>query len=107
MPASELKFIHKDGDQTVDMTEQVMNAIESAMPGLSTKLLASTHVLPTGGGGARAMCESMGVPFLGSIPMDPRLALAADKGASIHEMEGEAQQAIQTIIDALLAKLKA
>ena len=54
------------------------------------------------------MCESMGVPFLGSIPMDPRLATAADKGLSIHETEGspgEAQAAIQRLISTLLDKL--
>jgi ATP-binding protein involved in chromosome partitioning len=37
-----------------------------------------TQILPPGGG--RLLAESMGVPFLGSIPMDPQIAEACDSG---------------------------
>ncbi len=33
-------------------------------------------------GGARKMCEEMGVPFLGSIPLDPKIARSCDEGKS-------------------------
>ena len=54
------------------------------------------------------MSEAMEVPFLGSIPLDPQLAFASDKGASIHEGDGkpgEAQAAIQRLISALLDQI--
>jgi nitrogenase subunit NifH len=37
-----------------------------------------THILPRGS--AQAMCQEMDVRFLGSLPMDPTLAQAADDG---------------------------
>jgi Mrp family chromosome partitioning ATPase len=37
-----------------------------------------TQILPAGGG--RAIAMDMHVPFLGAIPMDPKIALAADSG---------------------------
>jgi Mrp family chromosome partitioning ATPase len=37
-----------------------------------------TQVLRTGGG--RRIAEDMGVPFLGSIPLDPKIAEACDEG---------------------------
>jgi len=88
-----------------DLTQRVWEAIEAAVPGASESLLASLPILPTEGGGARAMCESMGVPFLGSIPLDPGLAAASDSGASIHDASGEAKIAIQALIDKVLGSL--
>ena len=37
-----------------------------------------TQILRSGGG--RRIAEDMGVPFLGSIPMDPKIAEACDSG---------------------------
>ena len=36
---------------------------------------------PTTGGGER-VCEDMGIPFLGSVPLDPRIGMACDFGES-------------------------
>ncbi|KNE59583.1 hypothetical protein AMAG_03841 [Allomyces macrogynus ATCC 38327] len=33
-------------------------------------------------GGAKKMCEDMGVPYLGAIPLDPRITKACDAGVS-------------------------
>lgn len=109
-PLTRMRFSHRPdgGAAPEDVTEKVMAAIEAAMPGLGPQLMASTEVLPSGNGGARAMCESMGVPYLGAIPLDPGLAAASDKGQSIHEAEsGEAKAAIQALIDKVLEGLAA
>jgi ATP-binding protein involved in chromosome partitioning len=37
-----------------------------------------TEIFQSGGG--RKMAEEMGVPFLGSIPIDPKVGADADKG---------------------------
>ena len=36
-------------------------------------------------GGAKGMCEEMNVPFLGSVPIDPRLARSCDEGKNFLE----------------------
>ncbi|RPH93771.1 chromosome partitioning protein ParA, partial [candidate division KSB1 bacterium] len=42
-----------------------------------------TQILPSGGG--KRIAEDMGVPFLGSIPMDPKIAESGDSGrAYVH-----------------------
>lgn len=108
-PLQKMKFsVRPEGAaETEDVTAKVMEAIAAAMPGVAAKMVASTEVLPSGSGGAKAMCESMGVPYLGAIPLDPKLAFAGDKGQSIHEGEGgEAQLAIQSLIDKILQILE-
>ena len=42
-----------------------------------------SQVFPPTTGGAAAMCESMTVPLLGSIPLDPRLGQVSDAGEFI------------------------
>lgn len=39
---------------------------------------------PTRGGAAK-MCADRGVPFLGRVPLDPAIAAAAERGASLFE----------------------
>ena len=36
-------------------------------------------------GGAKALAEEMGVPFLGAVPLDPRIGLACDYGESFFD----------------------
>merc|ERR1711957_558492 len=38
-------------------------------------------------GGARAMCEQMNVPFLGSIPLDGKVAAAGDSGVPLAKLQ--------------------
>jgi len=40
-----------------------------------------TEILPSGGG--RRIAEDMRVPFLGSVPMDPGIAAAGDRGGAL------------------------
>ncbi|CAM9989093.1 unnamed protein product [Hapterophycus canaliculatus] len=44
------------------------------------ELFAQTTVFTAFGKGPRGMAESYGVPFLGSIPMDPNLLKACEEG---------------------------
>ncbi len=46
---------------------------------LLTRASVSLIFKPSTGGAAK-MAQEMGVPFLGSIPLDPRLARACDEG---------------------------
>lgn len=39
-----------------------------------------SEIFPATTGGAKEMCIELKVPFLGSIPVDPRLARCCDEG---------------------------
>jgi len=60
-------------------------------------------VFKTGGG--RIMAGEMGVPFLGQIPLDPRIVQASDDGVPFvyHFNETEAAKAFSTAIQPILA----
>jgi Mrp family chromosome partitioning ATPase len=46
-------------------------------------------------GGARKLCEDEGVPFLGSVPLDPRIGMACDFGESFLDAFPESPAAIR------------
>lgn len=60
------------------------------------------------GGEARALAKSLKIPFLGSIPFDPRMAALADEGRNFLEAHREtpAGRAIEEIAAALKTFLK-
>jgi len=39
-------------------------------------------MFPASSGGAKKMAEELNVPFLGSLPLDPKLGQSCDKGES-------------------------
>jgi len=49
-----------------------------------------SHIFPSSTGGAKKMAEDMQVPFLGQIPLDPRLAQCCDEGKNFFELFPEA-----------------
>jgi len=57
----------------------VLGVVENMSGFVCPKCGEVTQILPLGGGGKR-IAEDMDVPFLGSIPMDPQLAEACDRG---------------------------
>ncbi|MCX7020032.1 MAG: iron-sulfur cluster carrier protein MrpORP [Candidatus Sumerlaeota bacterium] len=56
----------------------VLGVVENMSGFACPKCGEVTQILRSGGG--RRMAEDMGVPFLGSIPMDPKIAEACDDG---------------------------
>lgn len=57
---------------------------------------------PTTGGG-RKLCEELGIPFLGSVPLDPRIAKACDSGECFFDdyADSPAATAILDVVDSL------
>lgn len=55
-------------------------------------------------GGARAMCEQMGVPYLGRIPLDGRVAQAGDAGKPITELspDGPVAKCVNDVVNEIL-----
>jgi ATP-binding protein involved in chromosome partitioning len=61
----------------------VLGVVENMSGFACPKCAEVTRILPSGGG--KRIAEDMGVPFLGSIPMDPQIAEAGDSGrAFVH-----------------------
>eukprot|EP00034_Subulatomonas_tetraspora_P000814 GABW01001084.1.p1 GENE.GABW01001084.1~~GABW01001084.1.p1 ORF type:complete len:94 (-),score=41.08 GABW01001084.1:110-391(-) len=59
-------------------------------------------------GGAKYMCECSEVPFLGQIPLDPKLMLSADTGASFIKQHPDAAgaKAFKSVFEKILASVK-
>eukprot|EP00434_Breviolum_minutum_P016027 symbB.v1.2.014126.t1/scaffold1024.1/size143406/2 len=55
-------------------------------------------------GGAMAMCQQMDVPFLGSVPLDGRVAAAGDQGMPLSQLQpdGPVAKCIDKVIEAIL-----
>jgi Mrp family chromosome partitioning ATPase len=55
------------------------------------------------GGGEQAAAE-LNVPFLGRIPVDPRIVISGDEGKpfAVHQADSEAARAFQEIVDKIL-----
>jgi len=86
------------------VTEWAMQYMREKAPEL-LDLVGFTEVFDSSGGGAAKMCSDMGVPFLGKVPMDPRLCKAAEEGRSCFDDTrcGLSAAALQRIIDKLVA----
>jgi Mrp family chromosome partitioning ATPase len=61
----------------------------------------STDIFGCGGG--RRMAEELGVPFLGSIPIDPRFVSLSDQGKALMQPQetGAGFSTISTIVDGI------
>ena len=61
----------------------ILGVVENMSGFVCPKCSHKSQVFPPTTGGAPAMCESMGVPLLGSIPLDPRVGQVSDAGEFI------------------------
>ena len=80
------------------MNLPVLGVIENMNGFVCPKCGELTAVFQSGGG--RLMADDMGVPFLGSVPIDPQIAEAGDSGVAFLQRYADSQTA--TIIQALI-----
>lgn len=103
---SDLKLtkLNEKGEQ-IDVTQWALECLKNKAPEL-LDLVACSEVFDSSGGGAMKMCSDMGVPFLGKVPLDPRLCKAAEEGRSCFDetKSGPSAPALMKIISNLLAK---
>ncbi|KAL6045580.1 cytosolic Fe-S cluster assembly factor nbp35 [Balamuthia mandrillaris] len=72
----------------------ILGVVENMSGFVCPKCQTETQIFaPTTGGGER-MAKEFGVPFLGRIPLDPRLARACDEGESFVELFPESAAAV-------------
>lgn len=81
---------------------KVLGVVENMSGFVCPKCGELTHILRSGGG--RLMAEDMGVPFLGSIPIDPMVAEAGDMGQAfvMHHAASPTAELMRSVVTPLL-----
>ena len=81
---------------------KVLGVVENMSGFVCPKCGEVTQILRSGGG--RAMAEDMGVPFLGSIPIDPQVAEAGDEGQAfvMHHASSPTAEIMRAVVEPLL-----
>ncbi|TKW50897.1 Cytosolic Fe-S cluster assembly factor NBP35 [Colletotrichum tanaceti] len=74
----EIDFCRKAGIRVLGLAENMAGFVCPKCTNQSEIFRATT-------GGGRALAEEMGVPFLGSVPLDPRIGMACDYGESFFD----------------------
>ena len=71
----EIDFCRKAGIRVLGLAENMSGFVCPKCSNESQIFRAST-------GGGKALAEEMGIPFLGAVPLDPRIGMACDYGES-------------------------
>lgn len=81
---------------------KVLGVVENMSGFVCPKCGEVTHILRSGGG--RLMAEDMGVPFFGSIPIDPMVAEAGDLGQAfvLHHSASPTAEIMRAVVAPLL-----
>ncbi len=81
---------------------KVLGVVENMSGFVCPKCGEMTNILRSGGG--RSMADDMGVPFLGSIPIDPSVAESGDSGQAfvLHHAKSATADIMRTIVEPLL-----
>lgn len=74
----EIDFCRKAGIRIIGLAENMSGFVCPKCKGESEIFKATT-------GGGKALAEEMGIPFLGSVPLDPRIRMACDYGESFFD----------------------
>ncbi|KAF5299851.1 hypothetical protein FQA39_LY11388 [Lamprigera yunnana] len=69
----EIDFCHK-------VNIKILGVIENMAIFVCPCCERQSEIFPATTGGAKKMCEDLNVPFLGSVPLDPKLARCCDEG---------------------------
>ncbi|MCO5565363.1 hypothetical protein L7F22_019036 [Adiantum nelumboides] len=90
----EISFCRKVNVPILGIVENMAGFVCPACHGQSDIFYPST-------GGAKALCEELNIPFLGSVPLDPRIGRCCDLGESFVDEypESPASKAYMHVID--------
>jgi len=86
---------------------RVIGVVENMSGFICPKCSTRTEIFFPTSGGAEKMANEVGVPFLGKIPLDPRLARACDEGKSYLEAYPESVgcKAFNSVFQKILSSL--
>ncbi|XP_060535107.1 cytosolic Fe-S cluster assembly factor Nubp1 homolog [Cylas formicarius] len=72
--------VRKEIDFCKKVKVEVLGVVENMASFVCPCCGAETEIFPADTGGARRMCEELDIPFLGSLPLDPKVARCCDEG---------------------------
>jgi Mrp family chromosome partitioning ATPase len=64
---------------------RILGLVENMSLFVCPKCTHATEIFRATTGGGRALADEMGIPFLGAVPLDPRLGMACDYGESFFD----------------------
>jgi Mrp family chromosome partitioning ATPase len=96
----EIDFCHKAGIRVLGLVENMSGFV-------CGNCKTTSHIFRPTTGGGRRLARKMGIPFLGSVPLDPRVGMACDYGESFLESypDSPASMAIQSVVRAVSAQI--
>jgi len=114
----EIQFCQKTGIKILGLVENMSGFVcpncthesqifqASELPSSIWQTRVLINLLATGGG--RALAKEMGIPFLGSVPLDPRIGMACDYGESFFDSyaDSPACKALKNVVRGLESQLK-
>jgi Mrp family chromosome partitioning ATPase len=74
----EIDFCRKAGIRVLGLVENMSGFV-------CPKCTHETEIFKATTGGGKALAEEMAIPFLGSVPLDPRIGMACDYGESFFD----------------------
>ncbi|KAK5660453.1 hypothetical protein OQA88_12998 [Cercophora sp. LCS_1] len=74
----EIDFCRKAGIRILGLVENMSSFV-------CPKCTHASEIFRATTGGGRGLAEEMGIPFLGSVPLDPRIGMACDYGESFFD----------------------
>jgi len=77
--------VRKEIDFLRKVAVPIVGIVENMSGFVCPKCNVTSDIFPASTGGAKGLSEQFNVPFLGSIPLDPRLGYCCDKGQSFVE----------------------
>lgn len=102
------KVSQEDAERAIEMFRTMKVPILGVVENMSYLMLEDGKKLDLfGEGGGRQMAESAGVPFLGSIPIDPHVRVGGDSGSPVvvAHPDSEAAVALKDISEAIAARI--
>ncbi|KAI0478592.1 nucleotide-binding protein [Xylariaceae sp. FL0804] len=96
----ELDFCRKAGIRVLGLAENMAGFV---CPGCAHQ----TDIFRATTGGGRALADELGVPFLGAVPLDPRIGMACDYGESFfdHYPDSPACKALRGVVGRLAKEI--
>lgn len=90
----EISFCRK---QNID----IVGVIENMNEFICEYCNKSSEIFSANTGGAFSMCQELGVPYLGGLPLDPSIAKACDKGEDFTQMESKVVDVLKKICNSI------
>ncbi|PMD27948.1 cytosolic Fe-S cluster assembling factor NBP35 [Hyaloscypha hepaticicola] len=97
----EIQFCRKTGIKILGLVENMSGFV-------CPKCTFESQIFQATTGGGRALAKEMGIPFLGSVPLDPRIGMACDYGESFFDSyaDSPACKALKGVVRGLAEQLK-